>query len=104
VPVDPVTGTRSQRGTRTGFLILAVADPGGQPAGTATRYMVGLAAPRSSGTPPPVTARPRSACRSKQAGGLLHFNELTGGMETSNAELAARGQLDRAIIAAHEGR
>ena len=38
----------------------------------------------------------------QEAGDLLHFNELTGAMETSNDELVGiRAQLDRAIAAAN---
>lgn len=41
----------------------------------------------------------------KHAGGLLHFNYLTGVMETSNDEqVEVRALLDRAIAAARDGR
>jgi len=108
VLADPVTGHEISVERQRGFLTLAVADPGDQPGGTVTRYMVGFAAAPS---PPPLfrhtaASQDPSPVRMslKQAGGLLRFNELTGAMETSNDELAdVRAQLDRAITAAREG-
>jgi hypothetical protein len=108
VLVDPVTGHEISVERERGFLTLAVADPANRPAGTVTRYMVGFAA---APTPPPLlrhtaARHDESPVRMsiKQAGGLLHFNELTGAMETSNDELVdVRAQLDRAIAAAREG-
>lgn len=108
VLVDPVTGNEIGVERERGFLTLAVAEPADGPAATVTRYMVGFAAAPS---PPPLFRHtgPRhdpSPVRMgwREAGALLHFNDLTGAMETSNDELAdVRVQLDRAIAADRDG-
>ncbi len=122
-PVVGGAGRVSQSAERErGFLSLAItgAPDGGQPDGddladglagrravTVTRYLLGfLAAP----VPPPLFAHTAalhdvSPVRMpwRQAGALLHFNELTGAMEATTEELAElRAQLDRTIAAATE--
>jgi hypothetical protein len=110
---DPVTGKQisveRHRGflsARRGFLTLVVADPLGEledkRAATATRYMLGYGA---APVPPPLFQHHGPADEPvpagmtwRQAGRLLRFNDATGAMETSTAELGQlRALVDRAV-------
>lgn len=112
---DSVTGSRITVERERGFLNLVITgqpdddDPADGPAGrramTVTRYLLGfLAAP----VPPPLFVHTTalhdvSPVRMswRQAGALLHVNELTGAMEATTEEFAElRAQLDRTIEAA----
>lgn len=104
---DPATGGHLKVERERGFLTLAIreaaADNGQVP--MVTRYLLGwLAAPN----PPPLfrhttAAHELSPVRMSlnQAGSLLAFNDQTGAMEATTAELVElRQRLDRTIAAA----
>ncbi len=118
---DPVTDSEVTVERERGFLALVIIDQADDdPSGpddasarrrgaTATRYLLGFGA---APVPPPLlrhtaAVHDPSPLRMswRQAGALVHFNELTGAMEASTEELAdLRAQVDRTIAAAAEGR
>jgi hypothetical protein len=102
---DPVTGDELTVERERGFLILAISDADTGQVPMVTRYLLGwLAAPNP---PPPFrhtgpAGEPSPVRMSlNQAGALLAFNEQTGAMQATAADLVElRERLDRTIAAA----